>query len=188
MISKISDPCNKRFHANQVSGIRPLTDVHLIVMHVAENPSAESVAADFSTTTREASAHLVVDDTACYRCLENDEIPMAAPGANTDGFHIEQAGFASWSAAEWETHLETIQRAAYKAAFHCKRFGLPAQWLEVDDLLNGQHGITDHFIVNQMAKKMSLAGDHSHTCPGTIWPRKTFMKWVHHYHETLSAG
>jgi hypothetical protein len=182
---EITESCSKRFHARQVQGTRPLSDVRLIVMHVAENPSAESVAADFSTTTRQSSAHLVVDDDMCFRCLANDEIPMAAPGANTVGFHIEQAGFAAWTAADWDAHLDTIKRAAYKAAYHCKHFGIPVTWLEAAELEANASGISDHFLVNQMAKRLMLAGDHSHTCPGTTWPRKTFMKWTRHYHETL---
>ena len=174
---KVSDPCNKRSHARQVQGTRSIDDIRLIVMHVAENANARIVAADFSTTTREASAHPAVGQFSCYRCLENEEIPMAAPGANTIGFHIEQAGFASWSKEEWLKHKKTLDRAAYKTAFHSRRFNLPLDWLDVNDLVDGKPGITSHVIVNQMAIRLNLPGDHSHTCPAPPGQRTYSWTW-----------
>jgi hypothetical protein len=58
----------------------------------------------------------VVDDGQCFRTLENDVIPWGAKGANTNGFHIEHAGFAKWERRKWMSHEGTLRRGAFKAA------------------------------------------------------------------------
>src|SRR4029077_17905279 len=83
------------------SGKRNTNDVHWIILHDEEAPTAKGSAAYFKSPNSGGSAHLCVDDDACYRCLLNADIPWgsaSAFGANTHGFHIEQAGYAKWSA------------------------------------------------------------------------------------------
>src|SRR5215475_7804067 len=117
----IKDPCKRDFMpAYHSSGTRQLSKVIWIVLHDEEAPTAEGAARYFQSKSSGGSAHLCVDDEECYRCLANEVIPWGAPGANTEGFHVEQAGFAKWSAVIWRKHHRTIQRAAYKAALHCK--------------------------------------------------------------------
>src|SRR3954463_6097160 len=101
----ISADCRLTYRAAHDSGHRGLAEVRLIVMHDTEGGTAESVARYFAETQKKVSAHLVVDENACYRTLPNNVIPMAAPGANAAGFHIEMCGFARWSAVVWKAHL-----------------------------------------------------------------------------------
>src|SRR4051812_16721402 len=128
----ISATCHKTYYpAVHQSGSRNLRDIHWIVMHDEEAPNAKWAAAYFRDPESGGSAHLCVDDDACYRCLPNEAIPWGSSssfGANTHGFHIEQAGYASYSAVVWKKHINTLRRAAYKAALHCLLFDIPTVW------------------------------------------------------------
>jgi hypothetical protein len=180
-----SEPCNRTFTAKQNSGIRNLSDIKLVVIHDAENSNALSVARFFANTNEDASAHLVVGQTTCYRCLPDDVIPMAAPGANTIGVHIEQAGFARWTRDEWLNHLKTIKRCAYKAARLCHKYHLGPHFLDASALRAGRTGITTHNNVSLWQKALNAPGDHSHTDPGPNYPIDVFMHWVGVYHDKM---
>jgi N-acetylmuramoyl-L-alanine amidase CwlA len=117
-VSDVKSDCLGGYHASRTSGTRLPLAIRLIVLHDTEGGTAESVARYFASDKAKGSAHLVVDDRDCYRTLRNDEIPWGAPGANRQGFHIEQVGFARWSAPIWINHVQTLRRAAYKTAFH----------------------------------------------------------------------
>lgn len=174
----IAADCLTTFRATRQSGTRPLSEIRWIVLHDAENPSAASVAAFFASPQATGSAHLVVDDVACYRTLPNDAIPWGAPGANEHGFHIEQAGLARWSSVVWLSHLATLNRAAYKTAFHCALFGVPVRFVSAVGLERGVRGITTH-------AECTRAFGGSHTDPGPFWPRRLFMVRVAAYHRAL---
>lgn len=147
-------------------------------MHDAEAASARGVAQFFASRTATGSAHLVIDDASCYRCLLNEEIPWAAPGANTHGFHIEQCGFARWSMVVWRSHLATLNRAAYKTAYHCRLFGIPVRFVDAAGLRAKRAGITTH-------AECTRAFGGTHTDPGPFWPRRLFMMRVAVYHRAL---
>jgi hypothetical protein len=174
--------CHTDYHAFHHSGTRPNSKVKWIVMHSTEGGgSAKNVAKYFSSSKSGGSAHLVVDDNACYRCLANNEVPWGAPGANEGGFHIEQVGYASWSGAQWEQHTHMLHRAAYKAALHCKLFRLPARFVTAAGLKKGLKGITTHAEVSKAFP--NNAGNHHD--PGSGWPRALFLALVKHYLSTL---
>jgi hypothetical protein len=179
--------CHTAFHASRSSGTRPLEDIKWIVLHDTEGGTAQGVAAYFAqkpnpkTGQPGGSAHLVVDELACYRTLANNEIPWAAPGANTNGFHIEQCGYAKWSAVIWGKHRKTLQRAAYKTAFHCHKFGIPPRFVAAAALKRGVKGVTTHAECTK-----AFGGDH--TDPGPLWPRRLFMRYVNQYYNELAAG
>ncbi len=172
--------CSKKYRAKKTSGTRKLSQVNLIVLHDEEASTAESAAIFFTTPLAQGSAHLCVDDTICFRTLDNVDIPWAAPGANTQGFHIEQAGFAKWSAVIWKNHRLTLQRAAYKTALHCHLFGIPVQFVFADGLKKGVPGITTH-------AECTKAFGGTHTDPGPMWPRRFFMRLVRGYYAELSV-
>jgi hypothetical protein len=181
-----SDPitadCRTPYRAKKDSGHRGLAVVRLIVMHDTEGGTAESVARYFASDNAGGSAHLVVDENACYRTLPNDVIPRAAPGANAAGFHIEQCGFARWSAPVWTSHLRTLNRAAYKAAFHCLLFGIPPVWITAAGLRRQGKGVTTH-------AECTKAFGGTHTDPGPLWPRTFFLGRVRAYYDGLvNAG
>jgi hypothetical protein len=174
----VSARCDTRYTAKHNSGKRPLSAVKLIVMHDTEGGTAESIARYFASPNSGGSAHLVVDDTACYRCLGNDVIPWAAPGANTQGFHIEQCGYAKWTTLWMSKHRATLERAAYKAALHCRLFGIPPYFIGASELKAGRPGVTTHAECTK-----AFGGDH--TDPGFGWPRYWFMRRVRYHHRRL---
>jgi hypothetical protein len=180
MKTPLESVCSKKYRATKTSGTRNISDVRWIVVHAEQASTAESSARYFSLPTAEGSAHLCVDDDICYRTLENNDVPWAAPGANTRGFHIEQAAFSKWDATAWLRHRDTLKRAAYKAALHCRVFGLPVVWVNAAGLRAGRNGITTHAECTK-----AFGGDH--TDPGIFWPRRYFMSLARNYYDELGV-
>jgi N-acetylmuramoyl-L-alanine amidase len=176
----ISAPCSRRFRAVHTSGRRDPRRVRWIVLHDEEAKTAVAAAAWFANPESQGSAHLCVDDAICFRTLDDADIAWGAPGANEDGFHIEQAGFARWSAVIWRQHRQTLQRAAYKTAMHCHAFGVPPRFVTAPALRNGNPGITTHAECSK-----AFGGDH--TDPGRFWPRRQFMFLVRRYYDELAT-
>jgi hypothetical protein len=172
--------CSRRFRAVHTSGKRNPRAIRWIVLHDEESKTAFAAAAWFANRASQGSAHLCVDDRICYRTLDNDDIPWGAPGANEHGFHIEQAGFARWSTAIWKAHLRTLQRAAYKSAFHCRAFGIPPRFVAANGLRAGVTGITTH-------AECSKAFGGVHRDPGPFWPRRFFMSLVRRYYAQIGV-
>lgn len=175
--SPIHTPCNTTYEpAAHSSGTRPLSAVRLIVLHDTEGGSASSIAHYFQSPASGGSAHLVIDDAGCYRCLKNDQIPWGAPGANDDGFHIEQCGYAHWTREQWLSHGVMLERVAYKAAVHCKLFHIPAKFVDHYGILAGHRGITTHAEVTKAFPKIG-----NHTDPGPNYPIHHEIDLIHGY-------
>jgi hypothetical protein len=166
--------CSRRFDAAHDSGSRSLSAITLIVIHSTEGDTAAGAATWFANRDSKGSAQLVVDDRECYRTLDNNRIPWGAPGANTDGFHIEHAGFARWDRAKWMTHEETLRRGAFKAALHALKFGIPLTLLTANDLRRGRSGFVTHATVSEV-----FHGDH--TDPGHGFPLDHYMELVRRF-------
>lgn len=167
--------CLKTYKARHHSGTRPLSAISLVVIHSTEGGTAEGAARWFANPASGGSTHLVVDDNVCYRTLEDNQIPWGARGANYNGFHIEQAGYAHWTTTLWsKTHRRTLERAAFKTALHCKRYGIPMRFVTADGLRRGVSGVTTHV-------ECSRAFGGSHYDPGAKWPRWLFMNLVRAY-------
>ena len=194
MSDAISADCRLDYlPAYHSSGTRHLLEIFWIVMHDEEAPTAQSAASYFKSASSGGSAHLCVDDNVCYRCLENEAIPWGASsapqiGANTHGFHIEQAGYAKWSAVVWSSHRRTLQRAAYKAAFHCRKFKIQPVFVTAAEL-PGKRGITTHAEITKASKRLDPehAYAYDHTDPGLGWPRSKFMALVRGYFTELGG-
>jgi hypothetical protein len=182
MADPINADCRTDYHAAHSSGTRPLDKITLIVLHSTEGGTAKTIAQYFSSRAAGGSAHLVVDDSSCYRCLTNEQIPWAAPGANTQGFHIEQCGYASWTASEWNRHLKTLQRAAFKTAYHCHLFNIPVRFVNAAGLRAAKKGITTHAEVSKAWPNRQ--GNHHD--PGTGWPRAEFIALAQKYYDELA--
>jgi hypothetical protein len=179
------DPINATCHrdfdpAYHNSGPRPLKEIKWIVLHSTEGGTAAGVARYFKGTTAGGSTHLVVDDLECQRCLPDSARCWGAQGANWNGFHIEQCGFAKWSSVIWKSHRQTLKRAAYKTAYHCKKFGIPPIFRKAADLKAGKPGITTHV-------ECSAAFGGSHWDPGKGWPRTLFLFYVKRYLAEMGA-
>lgn len=168
-----SAACKQAYKATKSSGLRPLGEIWLHVIHCTQsNGRALGVARYFSGNVAQGSTQYVNDDNECYRCLRDEQIPWGAPGANYHGLHYEQVGFVSWSKFLWSRkHRRTVCRTAWKVARDCKRYGNPPRWLKESALRAGKHGITDHATCTR-------AFGGSHTDPGPNYPRALFMSLV----------
>ncbi len=167
------------FPADKSSGTRRTKEIRWIVLHSTEGGTAASVARYFQSDSAGGSTHIVVDDKECQRCLLNSAVPWGASGANTQGFHIEQCGYARWSLVIWKSHIATLRRAAYKTAFHCYAFDIPIVFRFAADLKAGRPGITTH-------KECSKAFGGTHWDPGPFWPRRLFMAMTRAYYLELN--
>lgn len=183
--------CSREFYpAHRTSGERDVSLIRWVVLHDGEAPSARSIAEYFYSLDAVGSAHLCVDDAACYRCLRNDAIPWGAASAfaaNLHGVHIEQAGYAKWSAVVWRQHRATLDRAAFKTAQHLQRYGLPVRFVDAAHLPQ-LAGVTTHREITKASKRIDAAGawKYTHMDPGALWPRRLFMARVRVYHDALS--
>lgn len=181
----IAADCIRTYKAVHKSGRRRAADIQFVIIHDEEAPNARGAAQWFTNPASGASTHLTLDDDECYRCLDDLDIPWGAPPLNKSGFHIEQAGYASWSKLTWLKHLRTIRRCAYKTALHCKKYGIPVRWLDPTQLRTvgvapgkGKGGITSHWNVTRAFNDPAAAG---HSDPGPNYPYSTFMWWVRWY-------
>ena len=182
---RIRSDCRTDFTAVHMSGTRDVRGVRLIVLHDEEAPTARAAAEWFANPASEGSAHLCVDADECYRCLPDNVTPWAAANANTIGFHIEQAGYASQSRHAWLANMRLLRRSAFKAAQAGKRFGIPMRFVDADGIAAGKRGVTTHAEVSKWSAAHGLPGDHSHTDPGPNFPMKVWLGLAWTYRGTL---
>lgn len=124
--------------------------IDLVVQHLMVAPEtpdrAEACAQMFATTTREASAHYCVDNNSTVQCVKDDDVAWAAPGCNSDGIQIEQAGTLQ-TPQLWDDEYSKamLERNAKLSANLLERYGIPALWRSAEELKAGKRGITDHW-------------------------------------------
>lgn len=173
-------PASVRYHAVKWSGDRKGSDIHYVVVHSTEGDTAESAAVWFTNQNAQGSANMVCGDYDAYRTLDDFQIPWAAPPLNTNGYHIEIAGFAEWSNAKWTIHSRRIKNAAYRAAIRCLAYKIPIVFIDAAGLERGEKGITSH---REVSAAFHLS---THTDPGPKFPYDSFVAWTKKYAETLS--
>ena len=176
------DACKKTYSARHFSGERSLNDIRWIILHSTEGTTARGAAAWFANEASQGSAHLCVDEVECYRTLTDNKIPWAAPGANTQGLHLEIAGFAAWSRTAWLTpkNRKKLKRAAFKTAQWCVDHNIPIEFRDANDLKKNLRGITTHYQVSQ-AFRLS-----HHWDPGPHFPLRWFLKKVKRYRQEIA--
>lgn len=165
-------------------------DCRLICIHSMESPekpgTALAVAKWFAGSSAPmASAHLCVDSIDTIECVRQQDIAFAAPGANGDGYHVELAGRAAQSEAEWTDALSlaTLKRAASAIALVCQAYEIPIVWLTVDQVKDGKtRGICGHHDVTLAFKKST------HTDPGAGFPKQMFLGLVFDALSALEAS
>jgi N-acetylmuramoyl-L-alanine amidase len=183
-------PCKQGPRAANDSGARKATSIRLIVIHSAEaadsfggDTSAEGVANYFSRSSTKASTQLAVDRDSCVRMLPDLVIPWGAKGANSDGLHVENCGYAKWTKAEWLKRTTLLRRSAAKCAMWAWRYNIPCRWLSVAQVKAGRaKGFTTHKDVNDAFK------GGSHWDPGPGFPRTEFMEWVRGYYKEIKEA
>lgn len=158
--------------------------VRLIVIHTAEtgegSSAAEGIAAFFSSKAAldasgsVGSAHICVDDNSIIRCAPDDNRTNGAAGANDDGLHLEIAGRASQTTADWSDAYSTaaLENAAQTVAAWCHRHAIPARYLGADEVKAGAWGITGHVCVS------AAYGQSGHYDPGPNFPWPAFVARV----------
>ena len=162
-VVKPGDPCfpSSRYTADCSSGKRKVAPT-LIVVHSTEGINASGAAGEFTAPHAGGSTHLVVGEDGNYRFLADDVIPCGAPGANDQGLHIELAGFAAWTRAQWLARAKTLDCAAAFLAAWSDQYGIPLRFVDAAGLLRGERGVTTHAEVS----KVWRLSDHWDPGPG----------------------
>jgi hypothetical protein len=103
-------------------------------------------------------------------------VAWAAPNANRNGIHLEHAGYAAQSAADWsDPYSETmLQLSAPLAADICTRWKIPIVFCPAVDIANGHGGITTHAEVTIAYHTVG-----GHTDPGPGFPMAHYINLVH---------
>lgn len=155
--------------------------IRLIVIHSMESQekpgTAKRVAAWFGgPTAPKSSAHVCVDSQHIVHVVDDSDIAWAAPGANSDGLHIEMAGVAAQTRAQWlDKYSEgVLDNAAKVAAEWCKKYSIPAIALTPAQVADGKtKGICGHRTVTKAFPKLG-----THTDPGANFPWDVFIDKV----------
>lgn len=151
--------------------------VNRLVIHGTVTPCgdgwARRVAADFHTTSRDASAHYVIDPGEIVQCLTESTVGYHAP-PNTGSLGFELCDPQAGSSSRWKdaNHEAMLRRAAALVRARAKHWGVPLVKLSAADLKAGRRGICGHADVS--------AAWHltDHIDPGTGFPWAHFMDLV----------
>jgi len=153
--------------------------IDLIVEHTMEAPekpkTAFNVASWFAgTSAPQASAHFCVDDAQVIQCVLECDVAWAAPGANSNGVHIEHAGYASQTPDQWDDDYSNavLANSAKLCARLARRFNIPIIKLSADDLKAGKRGFCGHADVTAAFCKSG------HSDPGPNYPWVKYLALV----------
>jgi N-acetyl-anhydromuramyl-L-alanine amidase AmpD len=152
--------------------------IDLIVIHTMEmdekGETAENCAQWFRNPGAKVSAHYCVDNNSIVQCVKDENVAWAAPGANSDGLHIEHAGRAKQTGRDWSDAYSTamLERSAALAAELCTKHKIPVAWLYAPDLVAGKRGITTHDAVSKAFKR------GTHWDPGTGFPVERYIGMI----------
>jgi N-acetyl-anhydromuramyl-L-alanine amidase AmpD len=157
--------------------------IRFIVIHSMESQekgeTAENVAHYFKNLTRPASAHYCIDNNSIVQCVQTKDVAYGASSLNRNGVHLELAGRARQTEAEW---LDPYSKAMLdNAAQLCgkilvPKFKLPVVWVKADGLkLSTTKGFTSH------AEGSKAFNPGGHWDPGPGFPVNYFLDRVAHF-------
>ncbi len=168
--------------------LAPRTVVDLIVIHSMEgaeaSTKAERVAAWFAGKNPRyeaprASAHYFHDDDSTVQGVKEDGVAWGAPGANHNGIHMEHAGRARQTRAQWLDPFGTamLGRSANVSAGCVKRWDIPIEYVDHHALKAGTkdnpaRGFTTHWDVTKAFRKST------HVDPGKEYPMDWYLDRV----------
>lgn len=159
--------------------------IRRIVIHSTVSPcvpgGAHNVARYFRTTTRDASAHYVVDPTTTLQVVYDSVVAYHAP-PNQHSLGVELCDIPSQDLSRWDgaNHRLMLERAAELVAELCLAYQVPPYFRNAHQLRGGEAGVTTH-------AEVSLAwAQSSHWDPGA-WPRRQFMRRVRAIRRELQA-
>lgn len=154
--------------------------VRLIVIHDMEwaerGDTAEACANWFAATnTSRASAHYNIDNNSIVQSVRDEDTAWGAGNVNSYSIHLEHAGFASQSRAQWldAYSIAMLRLSANLSASLCHKFGIARKHLTNSELLAGHPGFVSH---RQVTQTYGPAGGH--TDPGPNWPWDVYMSLV----------
>ena len=175
------------YRAIRDSGPRPLSKIEWFVLHDMENTNkggaAEATGSWFQNRAVQASTHYGIDNNSIQRYRTIGTICWGAPGANTNGVHIEQMGKASWNRDQWFDNAKpTLDRTAWLLARlhkYLKKRGVivPLRQLTDHEVRAHKHGIVTH---RQLTRALGVG---THTDPGTGYPLGWVVKRAQEYAE-----
>lgn len=149
-----------------------------VVMHAMQAPetltTAESCGRYFATVDEPPrSTHFGVDADSIVRYLDDHKVPYAAGGANTNGLHIEHAGYSEQLTPEWldDYGKKMLRLSAALTRALCARYAIPMQWVGPEELLMGVPGLTTH-------GDCSVAFGGTHWDPGPEFPKDFYLSLV----------
>lgn len=159
---------------------RSPADIKWIVLHSMESPEkptmAEAVANWFAgPDAPRASAHFNVDDDSIVQSVKVEHVAWHAPGANRHGIGIEHAGRARQSRADWFDDFSRRmleEQSAPLCAYLCRRWDVPAEYVDREGLLAAKRGITTHNEVTQAFRRST------HWDPGPGFPMDWYIERV----------
>jgi len=159
-------------------GPRSRGPVRYVVVHDMEAPegplTAENVGRWFQNPASSGSTQWGVDNNSRVQYVREADIAWGAPGLNHNGIHVELAGYARQTAAEWwDTYsLQMFRLAIPLVRDICTRHRVPMAFRTAAALRADVPGITTH-------REGSLAfKPGGHTDPGPEFPMDWFVRCV----------
>lgn len=154
--------------------------IRLIGWHDMEalerHDTAENVAGWFAgPTAPRASAHACFDDDSAVDTVRIGDTAWACPKANADGVHLELAGFASQSRADWTDDFSraTIANAVAWVKSHSAELGhIPWRWLSDAEIRDGR--TPGHIEHRDASRAFGTVGGHQDAGPN--FPRDLVMQ------------
>jgi hypothetical protein len=153
-----------------------------VVVHSAETPETAQIAervCDYfaGKQVRYASTHYIVDDDSTAQSVPEAETCYGAGGSNNDFMHVEHAGRAAQTEADWldSFGLAMLERSASLASELADRYSIPVRRLTPAQFTAGAAGFVGH------ADVVKATGLGSHWDPGPHFPWSYYLGRVSYY-------
>lgn len=172
MTSRLTIPAStNNYHQGRIGGV-----IRYIVIHDGETQKVDSADEGmgywFQNPSAQASAHKGVDADSICTYVQDQDTAWGAPYVNADGLHLEQAGRASESAADWSDDFSkaVIANAAIVIAEWSHEHGIPLRPMTDAQLAARNYaGVITHM----QASRVFLPGGH--TDPGAAYPLASLL-------------
>jgi uncharacterized protein YjgD (DUF1641 family) len=128
---------------------------------------AENCANYFRNPPVTASVHFCADDNSVVQTALLTNTVAGAAGANRNGIHIEQGGYAKQSGEEWSDSYSSRMIEGQVGPLVkklCEMYNIPYLLLNADDLRAGYKGIASHDSCSK-----AFGGDHWDPGPNYPW-------------------
>lgn len=160
--------------------------IELIVIHSMEAPekgsTAENVANYFARPSGNpplrppASAHYNIDNNSIVQSIQTRDVAYGARGSNANGIHLEHAGYARQTTAEWLDEYSKAMlmlSAQLCAEVLVPKYAIPIRFLDAATLKKGHvRGFTTH---HEVSKAFNPGG---HWDPGPGFPMDWYLEQI----------